>query len=192
LLINKIFALRTFDGEEDTPKKVSPDSIPISRNCSPKVGAVPTPTTTPTSNYSQSMHRLRKPRVPLRSSRRGLHLGMFGSWIGPPKLHQSTVSSSTSARVFFPGEKPPLLHLWFLRFFVFPSVQGFTLPPLTSPSGGGPPPCFPLSRSPFSQRRRGARGGPSQPPLPRTLPVRVGGLPPPKVSKNVTNHMFSA
>jgi hypothetical protein len=68
-------------------------------------------------------------------------------------LRQSMDFSSTSAWVFFPGEKPPLLHLGFLRFFVFPSMQGLTLPPFTFPGGGVPPPAFsppaaPLSPSP--------------------------------------------
>jgi hypothetical protein len=59
------------------------------------------------SNYCQSVHRLRNPRVPLRSYRRGLRRGATGSSIGPPNLRQSTDLSLAPARVFFPGE---LLH----------------------------------------------------------------------------------
>jgi hypothetical protein len=104
-------------------RKGSSDSIPSSQNCSPKFGAVPTPA----SNYFQSVHRLRNPRVPLHSSCWGLYLGASGSSIGPSNLHQSTISYSALARVFFPGEKPPLLYLGFLRF---PIRAG---PPSTSP-----------------------------------------------------------
>jgi hypothetical protein len=114
--------------------------------------AVLTPATTPASNYSQSMHRLRNLRIPLQSSSRGLRLGAFGSSIGPLNLHQSTVSFSAPGRVFFPGEKPPLLYLEFLLFFVFLSVHGLPLPSLTFLGGGGPPPGLPppgaLSPSP--------------------------------------------
>jgi hypothetical protein len=121
-----------------------PNPIPSSRYCSPKFGAVPTPATTPASNYSQSVHRLRNPRVPLRSSRRRLRRSAFGSSIGSPNLRQSTDFFSAPARVFFPGEKPPLLCLGFLRFFVFPSVQSISHSSLTFPGGGAPPPPFSL------------------------------------------------
>jgi hypothetical protein len=53
------------------------------------------------------VHRLPNPRVPLRSSRRGLRRSAFGSSIGPPNLRQSTDLTSAPARVFFPSE---LLH----------------------------------------------------------------------------------
>jgi hypothetical protein len=72
-----------------------------------KFGAIPTPTTTPTSNYFQSVSGWQNPRVPLRSSRRGLRLGASGSMIEPPNLRQSTNFSSAPTRVLFPGE---LLH----------------------------------------------------------------------------------
>jgi hypothetical protein len=121
-----------------------PNPIPSSRYCSPKFRAVPTPATTPASNYSQSVHRLPNPRVPLRSSRRGLRRSAFGSSIGSPNLRQSTDFLSAPARVFFPGEKPPLLHLGFLRFFVFPSVQSISHSSLTFPGGGAPLPPFSL------------------------------------------------
>ena len=139
-------------------KRFPPNPIPSSRYCSPKFGAVPTPATTPASNYSQSVHRLRNPRVPLRSSRRGLRRSAFGSSIGSPNLRQSTDFSSAPARVFFPGEKPPLLHLGFLRFFVFPSVQSLSHSPLTFPGGGAPPPSVsPPRRRPFLPPRRRRR-----------------------------------
>jgi nitroreductase len=66
------------------------------------LGAVPTPATTPASNYSQFVHRLWNPRVPLRSSCRGLHRSAFGLSIGSPNLRQSMDFSSAPARVFFP------------------------------------------------------------------------------------------
>jgi hypothetical protein len=59
------------------------------------------------SNYSQSVHRPRNPRVPLRSYRRGFRRGASGSSIGPSNLQQSTDLSSAPSRAFFPGE---LLH----------------------------------------------------------------------------------
>jgi hypothetical protein len=101
-------------------KTVSPDSIPSSRNCSPKFEAV----STTASNYSQSMHRLWNLRIPLRSSRRGLHRSAFDSSIEPPNRHQSTVFFSAPARVFFPDEKPPLLSLGFLCVLRFPVRAG--------------------------------------------------------------------
>jgi hypothetical protein len=99
--------------------------------------AVPTPATTPTSNYSQSVHRLRNLRVPMRSSRRGLRLVVSDLLIRPPNLCQSTISSSAPARVFFPSEKPPLLYLGFPHF---PVRAG---PLLTFPDGDAPSPCIP-------------------------------------------------
>jgi hypothetical protein len=144
--------------------------IPSSRYCSPKFGAVPTPA----SNYSQSMHRLRNPRVPLRSSRRGLRCSAFGSSIGPPNLWQSTDLASAPARVFFPGEKPPLLHLEFFRFFVFPSVQSISHSPLTFPDGGAPSSSVsPPRRRPFSPPRRWRRWPTAALALPRPTPART-------------------
>ena len=125
------------------------------------------------------MHRLPNPRVPLRSSRRRLRRSAFGSSIGSPNLRQSTDFSSAPARVFFPGEKPPLLHLGFLRFFVFPSVQSLSHSPLTFPGGGAPPPSIsPPQRRPFlppRRRRRWPAVAPaSRAPAPaRTLPRRL-------------------
>jgi hypothetical protein len=86
---------------------VSPDSIPSFRNCSPKFGAVPTPATTPVSNYSQYVHRRRNLRIPLRSFGRGLRRGVFVLSIGPPNLCQSKDFFSAPVKVFFPSE---LLH----------------------------------------------------------------------------------
>jgi hypothetical protein len=121
-------------------KTVHPNPIPSSRYCPPKFGAVPTPA----SNYSQSVHRLPNPRVPLRSSRRGLRRSAFGSSIGSPNLRQSTDFLSAPARVFFPGEKPPLLHLGFLVFsFSRPCRASPTLPS-PSPAAVPLPPPFPL------------------------------------------------
>jgi hypothetical protein len=76
-------------------------------------------------------------------------LGAFDSSIGSPNLWQLTDFSSTPAKVFFTGEKPPLLCLGFLRFFGFPSVQGLPHSLLTFPGGGAPspsvsPPVAPL------------------------------------------------
>jgi hypothetical protein len=103
------------------------------------------------------VHRLRNPRVPLRSSRRRLRRSVFGSSIGSPNLQQSTDFSSAPARVFFPGEKPPLFHLGFLRFFIFPSVQSLSHSPLTFPGGGAPPSVSPPRRRPFLPPRRRRR-----------------------------------
>src|SRR5690242_17857024 len=65
------------------------------------------------------------------------------------------VSFSAPARVFFPSEKPTLLYLGFLRFLVFPSVQGLPLPSLFFGGGGAPPPPFyPTTAPPIPHRRR--------------------------------------
>jgi hypothetical protein len=151
-----------------------PNPIPSSRYCSSKFGAVPTLATTPASNYSQSVHRLPNPRVPLRSSRRGLRRSAFGSSIGSPNLRQSTDLASAPARVFFPGEKPPLLHLGFLRLFVFPSVQSISHSPLTFPGGGAPSPSVsPPRRRPLSPPRRWRRWPMAALALPRPTPART-------------------
>jgi hypothetical protein len=68
--------------------------------------------------------------VPMRLSRRGLRRSAFGSSIGSLNLRQSTDLASAPARVFFPGEKPPLLYLGFLRVLRFPVRAG---PPSFSP-----------------------------------------------------------
>jgi hypothetical protein len=122
-------------------KTVFPNSIPSSRYCSPKFGAVPTPATTPTSNYSQFVHRLRNPRVPLRSSRRGLRRDAFGSSIGPsaPAIDGFLLGSG---ECIFSCEKPPLLHLGFLRFPVRAGPHSSSLamvaPCVVAPAPGQP------------------------------------------------------
>jgi hypothetical protein len=92
---------------------------------------VPTPASIPASHYSQFVHRLRNPRIPLHSSCQGLRRSAFCSSIGPPNLRQSKDSSLAPARVFFPSEllhyfssfssisrvwgvapRPPALHAW--------------------------------------------------------------------------------
>jgi hypothetical protein len=78
------------------------------------------------SHYSQFVHRLRNPRIPLRSSRQGLCRSAFGSSIGPPNLRQSKDSSSAPARVFFPSE---LLH-YFSLFSSISRVWGVAPRPL--------------------------------------------------------------
>jgi hypothetical protein len=126
------------------------------------------------------MHRLWNPRVPLHSSCRGLHLGASGSSIGHSNLHQSTISYSAPARVFFPGKKPPLLYLVFLRF---PVRAG---PPSTSPHlprWRWPPPLVsPTAKSlPVAAAAMAARAGlPFCAPSPPLTPVAMaaqGGLP---------------
>ena len=80
----------------------------------------------------------------------------FVDWI--PESPAIADFFSAPARVFFPGEKPPLLCLGFLRFFVFPSVQSLSHSPLTFPGGGAPPPSVsPPRRRPFLPARRRRR-----------------------------------
>jgi hypothetical protein len=128
------------------------------------------------------MYRLRNLRILLSLSRRGLHLDASSLSIRPPNLRQLTVSSSASARVFFPDDKPSLLHLGFHRFFLFPSMQRLPLPSLFSPGSGAPSPSFPPPpptwRS-FPQRRR-PETAELGPPLPRPAQPR-GGVPSPGV-----------
>jgi hypothetical protein len=148
---------------EPVPKHetVSPNSIHSSRKCSPKFGAVPTPATTPTSNYSQSVHRLQNPRVALRSSRRGLCLDMSCSSIRPPNLRQSTISSSAPAKLYFPVRN---LHCCTYGFFVSPFSRrckaSLSLPSL-------PPAAAPL-RAPFPP--------PARAPLPPGITAAARGL----------------
>ena len=92
------------------------------------------------------MHCRRNSRVPLRSSRQGLCRSAFGSSIGSPNRRQSTDFLSAPASVFFPGEKPPLLCLGFLRVLRFPVRVG---PPSPYPGGGGPPPSISPRRGPL-------------------------------------------
>jgi hypothetical protein len=130
---------------------VFPDSIPSSRNCSTKFGVAPTSTTNPTSNYSQSVHRLRNPRVPLHSSRRGLRRSVSDSSIGPPNLCQSTISSSALAKVFFPRE---FLHChpWSILVFFSVSTPRQPLSLSLTPGAFAPTPPSPPLRSPSPQR----------------------------------------
>jgi hypothetical protein len=117
--------------------------------------------TTPASNYSQSVHRLPNPRVPLRSSRRGLRQSAFGSSIGPSNLRQSTDLASAPARVFFPGEPPPWISTLVLYFF-------------------SPPCAAPLSphRPPARARSAPARARPTPAPWQRRSPCAHVPAPP--------------
>jgi hypothetical protein len=99
------------------------------------------------------------------------------SSIGSPNLRESTDFLSAPARVFFPGEKPPLLCLGFLRFFVFPSVQGLPHSLLNFPGGGTPPPSVSPPVAPlFPHPSGGGSGRRCQPrsraPRPRAPPRR--------------------
>jgi hypothetical protein len=116
------------------------------------------------------VHRLPNLRVLLRSPRRGLCRGAFGSSIGPSNLRQSTDFSSAPTRVFFPSEKPPLLCLEFLRFFVFPSKQGLPHSLLTFPGGGAPPPSISPPVAPLFPLPGGGGGGRRWPAVPIALP----------------------
>jgi hypothetical protein len=84
--------------------------------------------------------------------RRVLRLGAFDSSIRPT-VHPQSMILWALARVVFSGEPPPLLYLGFLRFSVFPSMQGLPLAPLTFPGGGDPPPSVsPTRRRPYPTR----------------------------------------
>jgi hypothetical protein len=106
------------------------------------------------SNYFQSMRRWQNPRVPMRSYRRGLRLGAFDSWFGPPVRHQSTNFFLPPAKIFFFGEETLFLHFFFFPFFVFFTVksQSLSLLPLacaTSPAAQRAPSLWlPVSRRP--------------------------------------------
>jgi hypothetical protein len=125
------------------------------------------------------VHRLPNPRVPLCSSRRGLCRSTFGSSIGSPNLWQSTDFSSAPARVFFPGEKPLLLCLGFLRFFVFPSMQGLPHSLLTFLGGGTPPPSVSPPMAPLFPLPGGDGGGRRWPAVPTALPRPTSARPSP-------------
>jgi hypothetical protein len=83
--------------------------------------------------------RVPNPRVPLRSSRRGLHCSAFGSSIEPPNLRQSMDLTSAPASVFFPSESPPWISTLVLHFFSPPYATSLSFP--TSPRRRDPHPC---------------------------------------------------
>jgi hypothetical protein len=85
--------------------------------------------------------------------------------LDPPNLRQSTDFSSAPARVFFPGEKPSLLCLGFLRF---PVRAGPPHSLLTFPGGGAPPHPFPLPWHPYppSPATAAVAGGANRAPAP--------------------------
>jgi hypothetical protein len=101
------------------------------------------------------MHCLPNPRVPLRSSHRGLRCSAFGSSIGPPNLRQSKDLASAPASVFFPGEPPPWISTLVLLFFSPPCATSLSLP--TSPRRRDPHPC--VCARPAPARGAAARGG---------------------------------
>jgi hypothetical protein len=80
-------------------KTFSSYSIPGSRNCSTKFGAVPTPMA---SNYFRSVRRRWNPRVPLCSSHRELRPDAFDSSIRPTVRTQSVFFSLAATRFFSP------------------------------------------------------------------------------------------
>jgi hypothetical protein len=131
-------------------------SIPSSWNCLPKFGAVPTPVTTPASNYFQSVHRRRNPRVSLHSSCRGLRLSASDSSIGPLNHHQSMDFSSTPARVFFPGEFLHRYPWWILVFFSISTPQQPLSLSLTPAVSAPFPPLLPCAALPSAA---GGHGG---------------------------------
>jgi hypothetical protein len=158
----------------------SPNPIPSSQYFSPKFGAVPTPAITPASNYSQSVHRLPNPRVPLRSSRRGLRRSAFGSSIGPPNLRQSMDLASAPASVFFPSEPPPWISTLVFHFFSPPCAAPLSLP--TSPRRRDPHPyaCAPACGTALAAGRGGRRLGRGSPQRRRRSPLQAwpGGAAP--------------
>jgi hypothetical protein len=97
-------------------KTISSDSSPPPEIARRSSKAVPTPTTTPASNYSQSVHRLWNPRIPLRSYRRGLRLGAFDSLIRLVVRRQSVFSFSSLASTFFSDEVHHCFSLFPLHF----------------------------------------------------------------------------
>jgi hypothetical protein len=112
---------------------------------------VPTPATTPVSNYFRSVLHRRKPRVSLRSSHRGLSPGAFDSSIRSTVHPQSMNLYSTPARVVFSGE-PPFLYRWFLHFLCFPVRAGPLSPSPHLPRRWHPSPCVAPSRIVTSSR----------------------------------------
>jgi hypothetical protein len=122
---------------------VSPDSIHNSRNCLPKFGAVPTPSTTPVSNYFQSMRRWQNPRVPLHSSRRELRPDAFDSSIRLLIRRQSTIFFLTPANFVFSRELAPLFSEPFLHFSPCVAAQFPSLFRTLSPHVPPPPHCAP-------------------------------------------------
>jgi hypothetical protein len=109
---------------------------------------------TPTSNYSQSVYHLRNPRVPLRSSRRGLYRDAFSSSIGPPNLGQSMNSSqlrrgSSSPVSLLHGFQPSS------SFFFSPPCAALSLSP-PAPDSATPHPSTPALPLPAVRRWRSA------------------------------------
>jgi hypothetical protein len=149
----------------ETPPSDSIRNPEIARRSSE---VVLTPTTTPASNYFQSMRRRRNPRVPLCSSRRELRPGAFDSSIRSIVHPQSKILCSATARVVFSGEPSPLLYLWFLHVLRFSSVQGLPLPHLLSPGGDTPPSLVPPPRG---GGRTGRPAWPQRSPLPSSPPM---------------------
>jgi hypothetical protein len=116
--------------------------------------------TTPASNYSQSVHRLPNPRVPLRSSHRGLRRSAFGSSIGLPNLRQSMDLTSAPAKVFFPGE----LHSCSSFSSISRVWRGSTLFPRTPAPAARRPAPGPCAHGPCErglQRRRSRMAWPT-------------------------------
>jgi hypothetical protein len=127
------------------PETVSPILIHNSWNCSSKFGAVPTLATTPASNYFQSVHCWKNPRVPLHSSRWELCLGAFYSSIQPSICCQSTIFFSAPVNSVFSSEPPPLLSKFFLHFPLY--AQPLSLSPLSLFLPGVSPPSSLFSPS---------------------------------------------
>jgi hypothetical protein len=129
------------------PGTVSSVSIHNSRNCSSKFGAVPTPETTPASNYFQSVRRCRNPRVSLHLSRRELRLVAFDSSIRPSVRHQSMIFFSAPANSVFSCEPPSIVVHKVSPFFVPIRATPFSPLSLSLHGGGAPSPSFPAPRA---------------------------------------------
>jgi hypothetical protein len=97
------------------------------------------------------VHRLPNPRVPLRSSRRGLRRSAFGPLIGSSNLWQSTDFLSAPTRVFFPVRTSIVVpRVSSCSSFSHPCKASLTLPTPSLVAAPLPPP-FPLpSGAPFS------------------------------------------
>jgi hypothetical protein len=95
------------------------------------------------------MRHRRNLRVLLRSSHRELRPGAFDSLIRPMVRPQSMKLSSTPARSSSEMSRPPLLHLWFLCFFVSHSHSASFSLPSTSSTVAPSPRVFLPTRSPL-------------------------------------------